>query len=283
MLLRHVCDGRATGRQPCSFGNRGREVFFKREASAGVGFGDDSLQVDLRASRRVGEFAVELTNSRELFVDPVAARRVRRETKAVGKEHRVTGDFLARVQILREQGRRHDESVSGVRETFASRAVLREFACRIQVDVRQITHGIGVLCIAQSPQHDRSRVAGAGVRLGVEIAVDPDSQQFPLFDRRLAGALGGHLAIVEHLGDFLPDAGRPPHVADRGEPLKIELALHFLCRMTIQAESGEQRPHVARIASLQRIKRLGLGGPSGRRGTQGQRKNEGEVTQGSQW
>ena len=129
------------------------------------------------------------------------------------------GDVLARVEILRQQRRRHHQRVPGIREPFACRAIDREHTRRLQrFDSGEVAQRVGVFSVAQPPQHNRSRIAREPFRLFLQVPPHPIAQlrAFGIAELLLRFRRR-HLPAVEHLADLLPGANFFAHVTERGE------------------------------------------------------------------
>ena len=218
------------------------QILLNWQPSALIGVEDDALQVDHVAAARVGELAIELADVGQRLVRPIARSDVLREPHSVRQQHRVLRDVFARVEILRQQRRRHNQRVASVREPFARRAIDRELFGRIERrHAGQIADGVGVFGIAQPPEHDWPRIARARQRLGVEIPLDPASQLLALLDGRLLRVLRRHLAVIEHLDDLEPSARPASDVIELREAFEIEFTLLLRRRVTVQTKLLHQR------------------------------------------
>ncbi|TXT33704.1 MAG: hypothetical protein FD138_1814 [Planctomycetota bacterium] len=171
-------------------------------------------------------------------------------------------DFFAGVEILRQQSRGHDHRVAGVREAFPGRVVRREFFRGIeQFDAGQIANRVGVLGIAEPPQHDWSRIAGTRKSLGVEIPLDPAAQLLLLSGSRLRlGLLWRHFVGVEHLDDLLPDARPLPHIGQCREAFEVQFSVLLRRRMAFEAKLLQHRLDVASVLVAENVERDRLSG-----------------------
>ena len=62
----------------------------------------------------VGEPRVKLTNPIQLFIDPIAGSRVRREIDSGRHQHGMSGNLLGRIKVFRDQRWRHDQRIAGI-------------------------------------------------------------------------------------------------------------------------------------------------------------------------
>ena len=143
-------------------------------------------------------------------------------------------DLLARVEVLREQGGRHDERAARVHEPFARRAIDGELAGRFQrIQPCQVADRIGVFRIAEPTEHDRTRVAGIRPGLHLQVAAHPALESFTFRGGGLLRPSGRHLAAVDHLADALPGLCVLPDVGQRGERHEVEVRLGPLGRVAL--------------------------------------------------
>ena len=117
--------------------NRGSQVMFQRQPAAVVGAEDDPLQIDLRGASRISKASVEASDPVQRLVGPIAPRCAGRKSDSVGQEHGMAGDLLAGIEVLREQGRRHDERVAGIGESLTGGPIGGKLAGRLQIDAGQ--------------------------------------------------------------------------------------------------------------------------------------------------
>ena len=153
----------------------------------------------------------------------------------------MVSDLFAGVEVFREQGRRHHQGVAGVGKSFTGGAIGRKLAGRLQINTRQIEQSVGIFGVIEPAEEDRTRIARAGQRLGMQVVGDPSSQPLPYLRRRLWSFLGRHLAIVEHLGNLEPGFGRPPHVVDFGKLFEVQCPFLDVGRVTLHAVPIQNR------------------------------------------
>src|SRR5258708_37547314 len=102
--------------------------------------------------------AIKSPNASQNVVGPIASGSGRREPKAVRQQLGVLRDLLARVEVLRQQSRRHDQRVSRVCKTLSRRAVGRKLTRMTQIEPGQVADRVGVLCVVWPPQHYSSLI-----------------------------------------------------------------------------------------------------------------------------
>ena len=228
-------------------GDGRRQVFFQRDATAGIRVPHQALEVDLRRSSRVGVEAIDPPDLAQDLLAPVGPGGLLREAQAIGQEHGVRGDALGGGQVLVEHRRRHHERIADVGKPLARRAVGGELACGPKVDAGQVAHGVVVFHIVQPAHHHAPRITGIGPGLGGQRVSRPAAQRGPLRGGRLPAPFRRHLAAIQHLADLLPDLRAAPEVLQPGVDLQIQLAFPFGGRVTAQAKLFQDRPNLAVI------------------------------------
>ena len=207
-------------------------------------------EVGLRAPLAIlGVDRQEVAEREGRLVGPVALRLRGREAEAVRQKHDVVGDLLGRVQVLAEQGRRHDERVAGVREAFARGAVRREIAGGLEVDAGQVADRVVVLGVAEAADDDAARVAGAGAGFGVEHGAHPGGDRAALLGARLGALLRRHLAVFQVLDDHRPGLEVALDRGQRRVSLEVEVALLLLGGMTSEAVLREDGLHAVGVVA----------------------------------
>ena len=104
----------------------------------------------------------------------------------------MAGDLLRRVEVLRDQRRRHHQRVAGVGEPFARRAVDGELAGRVErVDAGQVAERVGVFGVVEPAEDHPPGVAGPPGRLGREEAAGPIAGAGPARRRSAGGPPSG--------------------------------------------------------------------------------------------
>ena len=105
VLFRDGLNRLAPLRQCLALLQRGEQILLDRQPTALIGVKDDPLQVDLVATARVGELAIEVANVGERLVRPIARRLVLGKPKPIGQQDGMPGDLLRRIEILRDHRR----------------------------------------------------------------------------------------------------------------------------------------------------------------------------------
>ena len=141
-------------------------------------------------------------------------------------------DIVGGVKIAIHQGGRHRQGVAGVTEAFTCGTIGRELPGRLQVHTQQITQGVGVAGVVETPQNHSPRVACPLPRQIVEQSGHPAAELLLLDLFGLFGAGGGHLTGVELFGYPAPGAGIETHFAGCSQSLQIEFTLKLGGRMT---------------------------------------------------
>ena len=183
-----VCSPRVS---TCALGQRHGQVLFQRQASALVGVEDNSLQVHRGPAARVGELAIELPDARQRSL--VQSLRVvwGEKRKPSGNRTAWPATSLAASRYFVTSAGDMTSALSGVGKPFPGRAVHGELPCRIErFQAREVAERIGVLGIAQPPEHHRPRIACLAAGHGGKEAAHPLLQS-RTFGRVRLGAAGG--------------------------------------------------------------------------------------------
>ena len=180
--------------------------------------------LDPQRMRHVTDVELVFAIGREDMIDHHAATRTQRQTLNVGqvfaalvvdvgRAHRACrrvahgqhSDVARRGQILIEKRRRHLQHFGDVVEAVAV-VVLRQQRSRVQVQVEQIAHGIGVFAAVEAVQRHLTGINATG-RGFVDAAFQPAHQLGHLrFGRaRLTGRR--HEAPTGAIEDLFPDLG----------------------------------------------------------------------------
>ena len=97
-----------------------------RQPTTLVGVEHDALQINFLATGSSGVRRVEVSDFLQHFLCPITACGVLRKAEAIGKQHGMGGHSLGSLEILFQQGRGHDQCLTGVHETFPGSAVSGE-------------------------------------------------------------------------------------------------------------------------------------------------------------
>ena len=102
VLFRDGLNRLAPLRQCLALLQRCEQILLDWQPTTLIGVKDDPLQVDLVATARVGELAIEVANVGERLVRPIARRVVLGKPKSIRQQDGMPGDLLRRIQILRD-------------------------------------------------------------------------------------------------------------------------------------------------------------------------------------
>ena len=199
-------------------------------ARAGVEF--DALSFGLGGLGSGGVTCVDGADACQSLIRPILRRGAGGPAHALRGEDRVTRNVFRRIEIFRQQRRRHHERRTRIGKTFASRAIDRKLLRRIErLDAREIPQRVGVFHVRQPTQHDGARIAS--VREGdlIQGSAHPVRELHFLRSAGLLLFLRRHLAHLDLLQHIFPDVRLFSNVGG----FEIEIAFLLLGRVTVEA------------------------------------------------